>query len=114
MHLQTVNNHQVSLVRSLGKIGTNTKKIKYNELKCNIEKPFFGKTKMEYLSFWVTHNGIQPINNKSESIVNIIPPNNTKQAREFIGLVIYYRVMWSRWSYLLHPLTASTSNKMEL
>ena len=33
------------------KIVTNTKKIKYIGLKCNIEKSLFGQIDMEYLSF---------------------------------------------------------------
>ena len=48
--------------------------LKYNGLKCNIEKSFFGKTNMEYLDFWVTRNGIRSLNKKVESIVNTTPP----------------------------------------
>ena len=29
---------------------------------------FFGPTEMEYLGFWVTHNGVKPINKKAEAI----------------------------------------------
>ena len=39
-------------------------KLKEKRLKCNIEKSFFGKTEMEYLRFWVTHDGAKPINKK--------------------------------------------------
>ena len=39
-------------------------KLKGKGLKCNIEKSFFGKTEMEYLGFWVTRNGVKPINRK--------------------------------------------------
>ena len=42
---------------------------------------------MEYLGFWVTHNGIRPINKKLEAIVNMTPPKNTKEVRAYIGLV---------------------------
>ena len=48
----------------LEKSELNIQKFKYNELKCNIEKSFFGQTEMEYLGFWVTWTGIRPINKK--------------------------------------------------
>ena len=35
-------------------------------LKCNIEISFFGQTKMEYLGFWVTCDGVKTINNKNK------------------------------------------------
>ena len=46
-------------------------------------------------------------------MVNMTPPNNTKEVCSFIGIVNYYKDMWSRLSYLLHPLTALTSNKVK-
>ena len=36
-------------------------KLKGKGLKYNIEKYFFGQTKMGYLGLWVTRNGIKPI-----------------------------------------------------
>ena len=47
-------------------------------LKYNIEKSFFGKIEMEYFGFWVTHNGIKPINRKIEARTNMKPPINRK------------------------------------
>ena len=87
--------------------------LKDNRIKCNIEKLFFGKTKMEYLGFWVTRNGIRPIKKKLEAIVTMKPPTRPKQARGFIGLLNYYRDVWDRRSHLLHPLTALQKNKVK-
>ena len=42
-------------------------------LKFNIEKSLFGHIKMEYLGFWVTRNGVKPINKKIEAITNTNP-----------------------------------------
>ena len=67
---------------------------------------------MKYLGFWVTQNGILPINNKIESIVHIMPPKPQKQVRVFIGLTDYYRYMCVNQSHLLNPLTTLMSNKV--
>ena len=77
------------------------------------QKSLFGKTKMEYLGFRVTWNGIQPINKKVEAIINMMPPKTPKQVHAFIGLVKYYMDVWDKRSYLLHPLTVLTSNKVK-
>ena len=82
-------------------------------LKCNIKKLSFIKPEMGYLGFWVTSTGIQTINKKVEAMVKMMPPNNTKEVRSFIGKVNYYRDMWYRRSHLLHPLSALTSPKVK-
>ena len=78
------------------------KNLKDNGLKYNTEKSFFGKNQMEYLGFWVTRNGIRPVK-KVEAIVNMTPPKYIIQARAFVGLVNYYRYMWTRRPHLLQP-----------
>ena len=37
-------------------------KLEGKGLKCNIEKSLFGQIEMEYLGFWVTRDGVKPIN----------------------------------------------------
>ena len=68
---------------------------------------------MGYLVLWVTRTGIQPVNKKVESMVNITPPIDQKQVCSFIGLVNYYMDIWGKRSYLLQLLTALTSNKVK-
>ena len=46
------------------KLELTLKNLKNNRTKCNIKKLFFGKIDMQYLGFWVTQNGIRPINKK--------------------------------------------------
>ena len=41
------------------------------------------------------------------------PPKKTKYVRAFIGIVNYYRDMWSKRSHILHPLTALTSHNVK-
>ena len=59
-------------------------------LKCNIENSFFRKTEIEYLGFWVTRNGVKPINRKVETITNINTPTSRKLVRKFIDIIDYY------------------------
>ena len=53
-------------------------KLNESGLKYNTEKCFFGKTKIEYLGFLVTHDGIKHINEKLEAITNMTPPTYSK------------------------------------
>ena len=41
-----------------------------------IEKSFFVKITIEYLGFWVTREGIKPIDKKVEAIKNMMPPTS--------------------------------------
>jgi hypothetical protein len=74
-------------------------------MRVNISKSKFFAEKIEYLGYWITRQGIQPIRNKVEmsAILNIKAPRTRKaqQLRQFIGIVNYYRNMWFRRSDLL-------------
>ena len=78
-------------------------KMKERGPRCNIEKSFFGKTEMEYLGSWVTHDGVKRINRKIESITNMKPTTPQKYVRKFIGVTNYYRNIWPRRSHTLAP-----------
>ena len=90
----------------LNKLDQVLQNMKQNGIKCNTEKSLFGQTQMEYLGFWVTLIGIRLLNKKVETIVNMMPPKNITQVREFVDLVNYYMYIWYRRSHLLQPLTA--------
>ena len=80
-------------------------------LKVNAKKSFFGRPELEYLGYWITRKGIQPVAKKVQAIQNLQPPKTKKQLRSFIGMVNYYRDMWAKRSEILAPLSALTSNK---
>ena len=42
------------------------------------------------------------------------PPKNIKQVHAFVGLINYYREIWSRQSHLLQSLTALTPTKVTI
>ena len=82
-------------------------------LKVNAKKSFFGRQELEYLGYWVTRDGIQPLPKKVEAIVNIEPPTTVKQVRRFIGMVNFYRDMWRKRSDVLAPLTRLTKKDVK-
>jgi hypothetical protein len=78
-------------------------------LKVNAVKSFFGKNAVEYLGYWITRKGIQPLPKKVEALKNLLPPTNKRELRRFIGLINYYRDMWTKRSHILAPLASLTS-----
>ena len=48
-------------------------------LKVNARKSFFGRSELEYLGYWITREGIQPIAQKVEAIQLIAPPKTRKE-----------------------------------
>jgi hypothetical protein len=70
-------------------------------IRLNISKSKFFAEQIEYLGYWITRQGIQPIRNKVETILNIKAPKTRKELCQFIGIVNYYRNMWFRRSELL-------------
>ena len=44
---------------------------------------------MEYLGFWVTRDGVKPINKKTKAITNMAPPTTRKEVKKFTGVINY-------------------------
>ena len=52
--------------------------MKEKGVKYNIENSLFGKTETKYLGFWVTRDGVKPINRKIEAMNSIKTPTYRK------------------------------------
>ncbi len=74
-------------------------------LKVNTAKSLFCAHKIEYLSYKLTREGINPQPQIVQAILMLNPPNNVKELRHFLGMVQYYWDMWARHSEMLAPLT---------
>ena len=86
-------------------------KLKGKGLNFNIEKSFFRKNEMEYLGFWITRDDIKLINKKTEAMTNMSPHTSRKEVQNLLGVMNYYRDIWSRRSHMLVPLTKLMSIK---
>ena len=65
-------------------------------LKVNATKSSFCCDELEYLGYLINRKGVRPTMKKVEAITKIATPTTRKQLRRFIGLVNYYRDMWSK------------------
>ncbi len=88
-------------------------RLKAAGLKVNCNKSFFARSELEYLGYWITRDGIQPVAKKVEAIQRIAEPKNRCELCRFIGVVNYYRDMWVRRSHTLAPLARLTSKTVK-
>ena len=52
------------------------------------------------------------LNKKVKAITRMMSPKNNLEARAFIGLINYYRNMWSKKLHLYTPITKLTPEKV--
>jgi hypothetical protein len=69
-------------------------------------------SEVEYLGYWITQDGIQPLP-KRVATIQRIAPTTRKQLWSFIGMINYYWDMWARCSELLAPLSHLTSKNVK-
>ena len=74
-------------------------------LKINAQKSKFCTDQIEYLGFYITTNGIKPVDTKVRAILDLDRPKNIKYVRKVLGMVKYYRDLWEKRSHVLAPLS---------
>ena len=77
--------------------------LKLKEVKCN-----FLKKHIQYLGHIISGEGIAPVPEKLESIQKMLPPQNPKEVKQFLGLIGYYRKFVPQFSDLARPMNALT------
>ena len=77
--------------------------LKLKEVKCN-----FLKKHIQYLGHIISGEGIAPVPEKLESIQKMLPPRNSKEVKQFLGLIGYYRKFVPQFSDLARHLNALT------
>jgi hypothetical protein len=79
----------------------------------NANKSTFCATEIDYIGYWISRSGIQPIPKNVEAIKNMVRPTTRKELRRFIDMVNYYCDMWVCRSELLAPLTSMISKNVK-
>ena len=77
-------------------------------LKLKLQKCSFFKKHIQYLGHLFSDEGNQPLPEKLKSIAKMPVPQNVKQVKQFLGLVVYYRKFVPCFSDIARPLTQLT------
>ena len=71
----------------------------------NAAKSSFAQGEIEYLGYVLMHEGVKPQPEKIRAILALKEPTNVKTLQGFLGMVQFYRDLWSKRSHILAPLT---------
>ena len=77
----------------------------------NPSKCIFGSTSLDFLGHHISPEGISPLPTKVQAITDFSPPKSTRQLREFLGLVNFYRRFIPQCATILQPLTDLLSSQ---
>lgn len=61
-------------------------------------------TKIEYLQYTISENGISPTKEGIDAVFNFPLPKNVREVRGFIGLCSYFRKFIEKFSLISKPL----------
>ena len=78
------------------------------DLKMKRSKCDFFKKHIHYLGHLISADGIRPLKDKLDSIRDMPAPRNSKEVKQFLGLVGYYRKFVPCFAALSRPLSKLT------
>ena len=81
------------------------------KLFARLHKYEFFKSRVEYLGFDVSAQGVQPSPDKVKAVVEWPMPRNVKDVRSFLGLAGFYRRFVRGFSQKARPLTELTKGE---
>ena len=78
------------------------------DLKMKRSKCDFFKKHIHYLGHLISADGIRPLKDKLDTIRDMPAPRNSKEVKQFLGLIGYYRKFVPHFAVLSRPLTKLT------
>ena len=89
----------------LNKLDVILNRLNNSNLKINAQKSSFCMDQIEYLGFYITRDGIKPMDKKVKAILDLERPKNIRDVRRVLGMIQYYRDLWEKRSHTLAPLS---------
>ena len=83
-------------------------RLRHFGLKMKREKCAFFKQHIQYLGHLISKTGFEPLPEKLESIRKMPAPKSSKEVKQFLGLIGYYRKFMPHFSDISRPLTSLT------
>lgn len=75
-----------------------------NRLELRLDKCRFLETKLDYLGYTITDEGIRPTNRGLEAVQRFPTPRNVRDVQSFLGLCSYFRKFVEGFSIVAKPL----------
>ena len=97
-----------SMEQHLTHVRTLFERLQTADLKLTKCKCSFLKAHVQYLSHYISREGLEPVPEKLEALVKMPPPEDLTGVRKFLGFVGYYRKFIPRYSNVVRPLTNLT------
>ena len=76
--------------------------LKKNGITINLKKCLFRKTEISFFGFKILSDGLKPMDDKIDAIMNFKEPTNVKEVRSFLGLASFM-------SRFIHNISSETA-----
>ncbi|CAN2390671.1 K02A2.6-like, partial [Pristimantis euphronides] len=86
-------------------------RLRENHLYIKLEKCEFHKTKIQFLGYVISPQGLRMDSSKIQAIQDWPAPKNVKEVQRFIGFANFYRRFIRNFSEVVSPITQLTQKK---
>ena len=82
-------------------------KLKTNGLRARPDKCEFVKSKVVYLGYELSHEGLRPLPHRVEAIKKFVKPTTIKELQKYLGVLNFYHRFVKNLAEIVAPLTAA-------
>ena len=80
------------------------RRLKEPGIRLNPAKCIFFQSGLEFLGHWIDKNGIRPLPQKMDTVMQAKSPTNVTELKSYLGLLNYYNKFLPNLATTLHPL----------